>query len=382
MPSMHVLHSYKVFRPDIDGGIVSVIALACSKRVPNTTSSILFARGRLGWGRKYNFDGVEGRAIASLGTFLGMPIAPGFPAALFSALRHVDLVAIHHPFPLNDFGVIGMSRRVGLVVHWHSEIYGRQLLARVLEPLTRRTLARADRIIVSNNAIVENSPLLLPHRAKCEIVPFGVDFDKWDPALASEAQAEVDELRGRHRRRIVALGRLVPYKGFDVLLRALADVDAHLTIIGTGTQRRSLQNLANSLGLADRVTFTGYLPNNDVRLHLWAAQVFAFPSTTNAETFGIAQLEAMAAGLPIVNTRLRTAVPLVARDGIEALTVPPGDPQALAAALSRLLDDEALAKKFGAAGQARVREEFGSHRFVDRIHAIYRAVHETRTRLP
>jgi rhamnosyl/mannosyltransferase len=178
------------------------------------------------------------------------------------------------------------------------------------------------------------------------------------------------------------LGRLVPYKGFDVLLRALALIDAHLTIIGTGAQSEALRRLANKLGLADRVVFTGYLSNKDVRLHLWAAQVFAFPSTTDAETFGIAQLEAMAAGLPIVNTRLKTAVPLVARDGMEALTVPPNDPQALAAALSRFLDDDAMARKFGIAGQARVREEFGSDRFVERIHAIYRLVHETRPRQP
>jgi glycosyltransferase involved in cell wall biosynthesis len=374
---MRVLHAYKVFRPDIDGGIVSVIALACSRRSADITSSILFARGRFGLGRTYDFDLVKGRAVASLGTFLGMPIAPGFPLALFSALRHVDVVALHLPFPLNDIGAIGIPDRVGLVVHWHSEIHGRELLARALDPFVRRTLARADRIIVSNKEIVDNSSLLRPHRAKCEIVPFGVDFKKWDPTLANEVQrARVDELRRRHPRLIAALARLVPYKGFDVLLRALTQVDAHLVIIGTGAERKSLEKLAIQLGVSDRVTFTGYLSNDDVKVHLWSAKVFAFPSTTDAETFGISQLEAMAVGLPIVNTRLNTAVPWVARDGIEAVTVPPGDPQALAAALSRLLDDKVMANKFGVAGQARVREEFNDTWFVDRVQAIYREVHE------
>lgn len=377
---MHVLHAYKVFRPEIDGGIVSVMALASGAGGPDISSSILVARGRAGLGRSYDFGPVKALAVASLGTYLGMPIAPGFPIALSLGLRRVDVVALHLPFPLNDIGILGIPDRVGLVVHWHSEIYGRRPLVRMLEPLMRRTLARADRIVISNEAIVENSALLLPHRAKCEVVPFGVDAKKWSLADDRE-KAKADELRQRYPRLIAALGRLVPYKGFDVLIRALTRVDAHLMIIGTGAERRSLTKLAADLGVSDRVTFTGYLPNDAVRVRLCAARVFAFPSTTNAETFGISQLEAMAVGLPIVNTQLATAVPLIARDGIEAVTVPPRDPQALAAALTRLLDDEPMAKRLGAAAQVRARDEFEDAKFVARVHSIYREVYEAaRTR--
>jgi rhamnosyl/mannosyltransferase len=374
---MRVLHAYKVFRPDIDGGVVSVIALVCGPGSPDISSSILVARGRPGLGQAYDFDlvKVRGRAVGSLGTLLGMPIAPGFPIALALAARQADVVVLHHPFPLNDIGVIGIPDRVGLVVHWHSEIYGRRLLARGLEPLIRKTLARADRIIVSNQAILENSALLRPHRAKCEIVAFGVDPNKWSLVCDVE-RARVAALQKRHPRLIAALGRLVSYKGYDVLIRALTGVDGHLIIIGTGPEQRSLRRLAAGLGVSDRVTFTGYLSNEDIKIHLWAARVFAFPSVTDAETFGIAQLEAMAVGLPIVNTRLNTAVPRVARDGIEAITVPPGDPRLLAAALTRLLDDKAMAKRLGAAARARVCDEFGATRFVARVQAIYRNVHE------
>ncbi len=132
--------------------------------------------------------------------------------------------------------------------------------------------------------------------------------------------------------------------------------------------------MAARLGISDRVTFTGYLSNDEIKVRLWAARLFAFPSVTNAETFGISQLEAMAVGLPIVNTSLATAVPRVARDGIEALTVPPRDPQALAAALTRLLEDEDLAARLGAAARARVSDHYGDTKFVARVHAIYREV--------
>jgi rhamnosyl/mannosyltransferase len=102
-----------------------------------------------------------------------------------------------------------------------------------------------------------------------------------------------------------------------------------------------------------------------------SAQVFAFPSTTEAEGFGIVQIEAMAAGLPIVNTHVATTVPLVARHEREALTVPPNDPQALSHALSRILDDPALAEKLGGAGRERASNEFDQAVFRDRMAAVY-----------
>jgi glycosyltransferase involved in cell wall biosynthesis len=372
---MRVLHAYKIFRPDIDGGIGSTIAAVLGSDNQGISSSVLAARGKVGFGQSYEFDLNQVRAVGSLGNLFGMPIAPGFPMAMALRSRKVDVLVLHHPFPLNDIGVLGVPDRVGLIVHWHSEIYGRRLLARGLEPFIRNTLARADRIIVSNHAILANSSLLHAHQAKCEIVPFGVDPKKWslnDEAEKSRAAA----LRERYPRLIVALGRLVPYKGFDVLLRALAQVDGHLIVNGLGPEQKSLERLAIRLGVSERVTFAGYSSHDEIKIRFSAARVFAFPSVDDSETFGIAQLEAMAVGLPIVNTRLNTAVPLVARDGMEAITVPPGDPQALAAALTRLLDNEALAKGLGEAALARVCEEFDETRFVARIHAIYRNVNE------
>jgi glycosyltransferase involved in cell wall biosynthesis len=372
---MRILHAYKGFWPDVEGGVASAIAAACSTDSPDISSSVLVARGSAGFGRVYDFNDAKIDAVASLGTFLSMPVAPAFPIALSLASRRVDVVALHLPFPLNNVGVIGIPDRVGLVVHWHSEIHGRRFLARGFAPLVHKTLDRADRIIVSDEAILENSALLRPHRAKCEIVPFGVDPKKWQ--LTDDAQrARASELQRRYPRLIAAVGRLVPYKGFDILLRALTQVDAHLIIIGTGPKRKPLERLAAELGISDRVTFVGHLSNDDLKIYLSAARLFAFPSITDAETFGISQLEAMAVGLPIVNTSLATAVPRIARDGIEALTVPPGNPQALAAALTRLLDDEATAKRMGAAGSARVQDQFLETRFVAHLHSIYREVFE------
>jgi rhamnosyl/mannosyltransferase len=280
-------------------------------------------------------------------------------------------VALHHPFPLNDIGVaLGLPSRTALVVHWHSEILRARPLAGLLAPLIRHTLARAQRIIVSHPALVSESPFLAAHGEKCAIIPFGIDVPYWTE-LDGVQRRRVAELRSRYPRLVMATGRLVPYKGFDVLIEALRRVDATAIIVGDGPLRRDLLRLAQQRGVAERIILAGMLSRDDLKVHLHAAQLYAFPSVSAAEAFGIVQIEAMAVGLPIVNTDLPTGVPHVARHGLEALTVPPNEPAALAAAISQLLADRALAQRLGAAGRRRATADYDLENFVKRIEEVY-----------
>jgi rhamnosyl/mannosyltransferase len=367
---LRVLHAYKVFPPDVVGGITEVIAYIAKGMAPRHESSLLVARSR-GWGRRYTFDAIPVEALFSFGTLLSTPIAPSFPIVLARRSRQANLVALHHPFPLNDIGVaLGLPRRTALVVHWHSEILRARPLAGLLAPLIRHTLARAQRIIVSHPALVSESPFLAAHAGKCAIIPFGIDVAYW-AELDGAQRRRVAELRSRYPRLVMATGRLVPYKGFDVLVEALRRVDATAIIVGEGAMRHDLLRMAQQRGVAERVILAGMLSRDDLKVHLHAAQLYAFPSVSAAEAFGIVQIEAMAVGLPIVNTDLPTGVPHVARHGLEALTVPPNDPAALAAAIAQLLDDRALAQRLGAAGRRRATTEYDLQNFVKRIEDVY-----------
>jgi len=302
---------------------------------------------------------------------LSTPIAPSFPFVLAKRSRKADLVALHQPFPLNDIGVaLGLPRETAVVVHWHGEIVRQRSLTGLVAPFIRRTLARAQRIIVSHPTLVSASPFLAPHSEKCAIIPFGIDVAYW-AELDGAQRRRVEELRSRYPRLVIATGRLVPYKGFDVLIEALRRVDATAIIVGEGPLRHDLLRLAQQRGVADRLILAGRLSRDDLKVHLHAARLYAFPSVGAAEAFGIVQLEAMAVGLPIVNTNLPTGVPHVARHGLEALTVPPNDPAALAAAIGQLLDDAALAQRLGAAGRRRATTEYDLQNFVKRIEEVY-----------
>jgi rhamnosyl/mannosyltransferase len=281
-------------------------------------------------------------------------------------------VAVHHaPFPFTDLAILlALPAHVALIIYWHADIVGYPRLKRLILPVLRRALARADKIVVSGAAMIENSELLKPFAAKCVVIPYGVDLEYWRSLNSADA-AEIAELKRQHPRHIIALGRLVPYKGFDVLVRAMRDVDAQATIIGEGPQQEHLERLAAELGVADRVKFVGRLSRQGIKMLFYAADVMAFPSVTEAEAYGIVQAEAMAAGLPIVNTNLPTAVPWVARHDQEALTVPPNNSIALANALNKILDQPDLARRLGAAASNRATNEFSEDLFRARINEIY-----------
>jgi len=371
---LRILHAYKIYRPDIEGGIPAVMSSLAQASDPAISHSILCARRR-GAARQYVIDEISVEAVAALGILFSTPLAPSYIPAFIRRARSADIVIHHAPLPLNDAAILlGLPDNVALIVYWHAEIVGYALLKHLVSPLIRRVLARADRIVVSGQPMIGNSEFLQPHAAKCAVMPYGMDLDYWRPDERNKAE----DMRRAGSRHIVSLGRLVGYKGYDVLIRAMCDVDGQATIIGEGPLLRELRQLATELGIADRVHFVGRLARHEIRQLFHSAQVFAFPSVTEAEAFGIVQIEAMAAGLPVVNTSLATTVPLVARHGIEALTVTPGDVKALAEALNQILDEPALARRLGAGGEARALSEFDQSAFRARMATVYADALRTR----
>lgn len=369
---MRILHAYKIYQPDSFGGVPSAIATLAKLSRPGLDNEILTARNR-GLMRSQEIDGIPVKAVSSIGTFLSMPLAPTYPYWLARLARNFDIVVHHAPFPLNDIGIIFIPKKTALVIHWHAETRKHPFLTSLLAPLVRHSLRRADRIVVSDQSLIERSPFLRKFSEKCVIIPFGCDFDYW-ARLSKPQEFIVTALQQSHPRLIVAVGRLVRYKGFDILLRALQRIDAQTIIIGEGPLKAELKDLATDLGIADRVNFLSGLQSDEVKQYIHAAKVLAFPSVTDAETFGIVQIEAMAAAKPIVNTNLPTAVPNVARHNKEGLTVPPNDPIALRVALHRLLDDPQMAARLGQAGQARARTEYNQALSLRRAEQVYKEI--------
>jgi glycosyltransferase involved in cell wall biosynthesis len=323
--------------------------------------------------------GVEVTRLRRAFAYASTPVAFGMARAVRAEARREDapdVFNLHFPYPWGEtaFQFADPRRtggaRVPLVITYHSDIVRQKVLGAFYAPLVRRLFDRADLVIATSPNMVEHSPVLSRVADKCRVVPFGLDPERYKatPAVIERAF----ELRLPHDRPIVLfVGRLIYYKGADVLVRAMRDVDADLVMIGNGPLEADLRQAADAAGIADRVTFLA--PVDDDELVAWyhAADVFCLPSVARSEAFGLVQMEAHASGTPVVSTTLTTGVPFVNQDGVTGLTVPPGDAAALAEALTALVTDDALRARMGAAARERVLRDFTVDRLIDQTIAVY-----------
>src|SRR3974390_3054524 len=175
-----VLHTYKIYKPEVDGGIPAVISVLTTMADPAIGHEILTARKR-GWFRRLTDGKTPVIAVSSPGDISSLPVAPSFPFWVRARARKNDILVHHVPFPLPDLAIaaLGLPKSTALVVHWHGDIDGRPLLKRLLAPIFHRSLARADAVIVSDEIMIANSPLLQRVAAKCVVIPYGIDTAYW-----------------------------------------------------------------------------------------------------------------------------------------------------------------------------------------------------------
>jgi rhamnosyl/mannosyltransferase len=366
-PKLRVLHVGKFYPPHM-GGIETHLQALCGALRDHADVRVIVSsddRHTI----EETVDSVPVARLATLLTAFSTSISP----AMVSRIRNsqAELVHIHLPNPAAVLAYLASGHRGQLIITYHSDTVKQKVLGRLFEPLLKAALRKSAAIIATSPTYLATSSVLRTFRDRCHIIPYGIDtaqFEQCDP----EAVRDVRERFGE--RLVVSVGRLVYYKGFDVLIRAMATVRGKLVIVGDGPLRAELQSLAARLGLTEKVVFAGEINNTVLNAYYHAADLFALASVARSEAFGIVQIEAMAAGLPVVNTSLDSGVPFVSLDGETGLTVPPGNAPALAAALNRLLDDGGLRQTLGQAGVRRAKQEFSLDTMLRRTLSLYESV--------
>ncbi|HEX4601152.1 MAG TPA: glycosyltransferase [Gemmatimonadales bacterium] len=367
---MRVVHVFKDYHPPTPGGIEQHMQLLCTALARDREVAVLVpsrSRHRV----EERVDGVQVVRVPEFGRYAAVPLCPTMPREL-QRLRP-ELVHLHFPNPMGDLAYLLAARRVPLVISYHADVVRQRWLLPGYRPLMARTFAAAHWILAGSPEYLSSSDLLSAYRDKCTIVPYGVDVAAF--ALRDGEAALVARQRERFGAQIILfVGALRHYKGLDVLLGALRRRHAHAVIVGAGPMGRAWRRLARELGVADRASFLGAVSDRDRRILLHACDVLVLPSIDRREAFGIAQLEAMACGKPVIASDLPTGVRFVNQDGITGFLVPPRDEDALVTALGRVLDDAGLRARLGQAARARVAREFTAERMVERIRGIYDAM--------
>jgi rhamnosyl/mannosyltransferase len=362
---MRVLHVGKYY-PPYRGGMES--HLECLSTELNRLVDLEVIVANTGW--RTAREVVDGVKVTRAGKVFDLQSAPICPDLVHKIRRaQSDIVHIHWPNPGAVLAYLASGHRGKLILTYHSDVVRQRTLAAAFTPILRAALKRAAAIIVSSPNYIDGSYVLPEFRERCRVIPFGISadhFDHFDPNA-------VRRIREQYGPRIVlGVGRMVYYKGFEHLVRAMVQVDAHLLIIGKGPLREPLSQLAAGLGLEECITFLSEV--NDIRPYYQAADVFALPSIMRSEAFGIVQLEAMASRKPVINTHLDSGVTFVSPHGISGLTVPPADAEALRQAINQLLDQPEWRAELGKKARQRVVEKFTVDKMVQSTFDLYQDV--------
>ncbi len=288
---------------------------------------------------------------------------------------HID----EEPYNLATWHAQRLARRYGartLFFSWQN------LLRHYPFPFSyfeRSVLKHADAAIVGNQASVG------VWRAKgytgpIRVIPqFGVDPDLFTPSYSIHTiQNGLRNMRPASSFTIGYAGRLVPEKGVDVLLRAVAQLpdSARVHIVGSGPERNHLQRLAAQMGLRDRAPIDPLIPSMEMPGYFAQLDCLVLPSRTRPnwkEQFGRVLIEAMACGVPVIGSTCGELPNVI---GYAGLTFPEGDADALAARLRELMTKPELRASLAAKGRARVLAQYTQKNIAEQTVGVYRSMLE------
>ncbi len=310
-----------------------------------------------------------------------------FVPGVMPLVRSFDLIILHYPFfggaePLAFAKPFGRAK---LVLAYHMDVVGsgffRSIFAAHAKFVMPRIVRAADRVLVTTEEYARSSKLAPPIAAdpsRFRTLAPSIDLHRFSPG------PKPTELLRRHGfadtdRVVVFVGGLDSahyFKGIPVLLDAMASpalAASRAVIVGDGDLRPAFEARAAELGVANRVVFAGGVSDDALPAYYRLADLFAFPSLDRSEAFGIAALEALASGAPVVASDL-PGVRTIVREGETGALVPPGDAAALAARMAAILGDDALRQRMAANARAMTEREYGDAARQEKLRDIIAAL--------
>lgn len=242
----------------------------------------------------------------------------------------------------------------------------------------REKLADVDWAVTCTRMGYEHLQSLSPKPETVHLSYHGLDLHRFPPSPATRPMRDGTDPNDPVR--LISVGRAVPKKGYDVLLRALAAIPAgvhwHFTHIGGGAELAALRALADELGVADQITWLGALAQTDVLDAYRNSDLFALACriTADGDRDGLpnVMVEAASQGLCCVGTNI-SGIPELFTDGENGLLTPPEDSPAFCAALIRAMTDPALRNRLGAAAETRVRQSFSFEHSIHDLAALFQS---------
>lgn len=363
---MHIVHIYKDYYPVL-GGIEGFIQQLAEQQVANGHQVTVLVTNPGTEKSDEHINGVQLIRASRLFTLASTPISLSMPFILKQLAP--NLVHLHFPYPIGEVSQWLAGKRWPYVISYHCDVVQQEKLLRLYKPLLKKVLKGAARIMPTSANYQNSSSILSVHHNQCTPVPLGIDTSVFDQTKVAPVK-QWPQL-SQQRKNLLFVGRHRYYKGVDDLIKALPETEANLLIAGDGKEQQNWRQLAQQLGLNERIHFLGNIQPQDLPGLYRAADIFVLPSNSRAEAFGIVLMEAMAAGLPCITTELTTGTSYLVKNGVTGLVVQPRQPGQLAQAINSLCADPAMAKHMGTAGRQRVNQVFSLSQMVTHIDEVY-----------
>ena len=303
-------------------------------------------------------DGVKYTRCKYLFDFAANSISPQL---FFKMMFHkTDIIHFHMPVIQNVviwaiLYHLGLLKYKKMFVTYHSDVVGYDKIMKPFVPLYRYFLSKADKIHVLSPNIIKSSNMLTAVKDKCIVIPQGISLED----KSNEEKVNKIKQNYQGKKILFSLGRLVPYKGFIYGIEAMKNVENAVYLIGgNGPLKAEFEEYIKENKLQNKVVLLGRVEDCDLDSYYKACDIYLFPSIMQSEAFGIVQIEAMKYSKPVINTNLRTGVNYVSIHEETGLTVEPRNPEQLAEAINKLLNNEELRLQYGRAAKERVKSLF------------------------
>lgn len=367
-----VLQVNKLYYP-VTGGIERIVQQISEGLKSRCDIKVLVCKKK-GKSQKDIINGVEIIRASSMGVLFSLPISFSFILKLRKISKKADIIHMHVPFPLGDLACLLSNFKGKIVISWHSDIVRQKKMMKLYKPLMLKLLKRADVILVATKGHIDGSDYLTAYREKCRIVPYGIEphIEQISDLYIEKKKKMEDTIEGRITR-FLFIGRLVYYKGCDILIEAFSKVNnAELMLVGTGPLEDTLRQKVFELGINKKVTFKGSISDEEMIECIRSCDALVLPSIVKSEAFGLVQLEAMVFEKAVINTNLPSGVPYVSINKETGLTVTPGSVEELTEAMQWLVNHEFERKIMGQKGRERVKKYFTTTKMLNNIEKIYK----------
>lgn len=365
---LRVLHVYRTYFPDTQGGLEEVIRQICRNTLELGIESRVFMLSDNPVPAVIEREEAQVHRFHRTFEVASCGVSIGSLSGFKRLVEWADVVHYHFPWPFADLlHLFGRVSKPSLLTY-HCDVVRQKTLLRFYRPLMRAFLNKMGRIVPTSENYFASSRELGRYSEKVEVIPIGLNDDTY-PSVSNEELSAVRERVGEGF--FLFVGVLRYYKGLHILLDALQNTSLQCVIAGAGPIETELKEKVTMLGLKN-VQFLGYVSDSEKVALYQLCRAVVFPSHLRSEAFGVTLIEGAMFGKPLISCEIGTGTTYVNADGETGIVVPPANAKALREAMLQLDEDDALAENLGKAARSRYERLFTGRSMGERYAQLYK----------